>query len=611
LQLLLKKEFNVALFNLRKSVCHSSFMPRSDPEIKKTSKLLNISIMKMISIHLILSFLIFNLAFLNSAIAQSNIKRILFTDHRTHASVKSYQVFKIDTMKPCLLDLRFERANMQEGVVGNDFYGEQKIGFAKGKNSWHDFTDYQPIDSYKRTLCGKVTEYAFHGGREDRSGYSVDIPVVGNIELDVDDDLQIYIKADENNSRLQQNKNRILDLLDNNGEKAWNFIEGELDIHQSHKINYIPSSGFGIYVRTPIVNQTSACLYGAWVVEVAGRLNDGHDNNHEIHPAEQFWWRDKSNDATFYNLVLAVDNSGKFNDRGDFYSQTITANGIENSLVEPWGKSPLDGTFAIPFTVNTGLKEKAIFSISGKSARSVKTKVDDGRMHFLIYRKDTLAFVNETNFDELVNIEFENVGYSNSSNSLVTGFLVIKSRIDKTFGSVLGKKVEVDYAGNLKLEVKQVITTKPVKRHALVKLLSITRLENNSYRGINPNTNHTITQFSPNPNPSNFNEKKLIVKLRKGEGSLSIPINSLDIGQTFNFNNVSFAWGGLITDSYSLSVNCQTNDEYNFPLGELTIAGFLDQTEEENRIAKTLLYSEVSTIQNEVNLFELHFTVYH
>ena len=90
-----------------------------------------------------------------------------------------------------------------------------------------------------------------------------------------------------------------------NAKTPHNLILGEIDIHQSHKQNFLSNRD-----DMPAKSIDYACLYGPWI---ADRGNYGVQSSHgtyfEIHPSEQIWWTEKLKLFIAYcqqTIILAI-----------------------------------------------------------------------------------------------------------------------------------------------------------------------------------------------------------------------------------------------------------------------------------------------------------------
>lgn len=544
-----------------------------------------------------------------SGYTQSTIKKI-----RVNRNNKTYQVFKIDTMKVAKNDGKYERALSQSDIIGNDFYGVQKISMARNKNEdgSQTPTNYIPVDGHKRTFCGAASNYFYKDGTFDK-------------------DHCIYIDVLPGNDLL----NGKINLYNQYGnfEKPWNSIEGEINIHSSNRKYYDPP--FSI-PDTRFTSSNKVCMYGPWVLEIFNKeklekydvldLHKDHQNNNEIHPMEQFWWKERpvNRNAVFYNMALAVDNSGRFNDIGDYYA-------IENrNTFKPWSINPLDGVFAIAFEAQLGMKKKIIYGIYDESNKYAGILTNDGKKHFLVYKNDTLVEINENTNKEILNIDFVNVGYEpiklvinnkktpikvepdrkklakQNEKTTIRGFILIKCKI-AGLDTVISSFRFTDYAGNLKLSVDKNITSTS-KTQVKITLEKIKRMELNSYGGVNEFTHQPMSRFHPLQAAPGFDENGVDIKFRIGTNNFpTIRIQKLEKNQEFTFNNVSLTWEGLVTDNYASFIDCSIPGT-EFPLGELQIGG--DPLLGRNDSWQTVLPVQRGDMQSQnVRVFEFTFKV--
>lgn len=458
----------------------------------------------------------------------------------------------------------FETASKQEGVIGNNFNGAERIGFAIAENSYGTSSDYYPVDGYKRCFCGGIKEYYFR-----------DPGTFGK-----DDDLNILIQIDGNNSLINQHKNRLRDLLGQEYNKKLFEIEGEIDIADNFHRNFTKQADPDLY-RTGIYSYLigkKVCIYGAWVAEHDGVIDeDGiagtgvgeglrHGNNQEIHPADQFWYRvaDTYTPKTHYFLTCAIDNSGRFNANGDY------ENGNPEKL---WSKSPSTNLFAIPFEINKNWKEKIVYRIGEKSNLNAVAPQVDGSRHYLIYNRDTLAEVKEEMNKELVSIDFKNVGtfVLPAGDTVYRGFLVLQTTIKKPEIPLLPE-------GHLKLVVTATrYTSLTAKIRVYVE--SIERLENNSFRERGEGEFGPYTVTVPKPVPPQFNEKSVTFQLsyqNNKKAPITIPL--LEKGQPANIPDYYVDLIVPVNNRFYTGIKFECNTRFNnqvYDLGKTNLSDSL------------------------------------
>ena len=491
--------------------------------------------------------------------AQTKITKTIVADPRQGHSNESIQIFRITSLAPIFFREKFDKAFRQSDVIGNDFYGLQRIGTAYANNHPYERSDYVPVDGYKRTFTGKGYKYEFHGGT-------------------IDDDLTVYIETfDPLISHYTEKMKGYGEFF----EKSLNIIEGEVDIHdvmhKFYKSPYkIPRTDVGIGNRRFADNIS---LYGAWVIE---RGSAGKKNNHEIHPLEQFWWRTDdlrySKNIFNYYLNFAIDNSGRFESRGDFDDD-------DGELVEPWGKSPMDGIFALQFEIDRQKKEKLTYTINNISGKNAVAPFEDPKVHHLVIDNDTIISVIENMNDNIVSIDFTDVGYMHSPQqnpNKIKGFLVLKTKIRRTAN---------DYAGSVRLHVNKKAESKMTRSYR-IEFQKIKRIENNSFRYVDTERNKLYTY--PQPVPAGFNEQSAFLELSySGQSKKSIEIESLSKGQEYPLQGMSFIWKGSLINYIQAKVKCYNNRNKEILLGELVL-------NKNPPVSGQLEESDITTIQFEV-----------
>ncbi len=527
---------------------------------------------------------------------QTTIKKMVVRDHQTNSN---WQVFTVDQLKPMLFDGTYEKAISQHDIIGNDYTAFEKI---LGKNSNADGsatpTNFIPVNDYKMTFCGSLRSYDFHDP----------FPVVGQ-----DNDLEIVLTVDPANPNLTLNKY----LWNSDFSSAWNIMEGEVNIHDAYRDRYPNPAN---------VLESDVCMYGAWVIEQydVTECCFTHANNNEIHPVDQFWYKDHAvgKNNTSYSLNFFVDNSGRFDDREDYYS--IPSGGE----FKPWSKTPMDGIFAVAFEINLKRKDRITYWIEPTSDLGVEPAKDDGKVHYLIYGKDTLVKVYEgaATTKELVNIDFGNIGFIRSNNknvlydsSVIRGFLLIKSTIAGPIGVKQSGETYHSNEGNLRLRVEKQ-TVSDLQENLLITIQKIKRLQDNSYRFLNSFNQRLYTD--PVPIPPHFNEEQVYLTLSAAGQDKSQLIPELVKGQSSDLQNITGTWRGTLSDQYLFNLVC-TNGYGGQVLGSIKITG--SPSPIINGVTQTVLGYQLpdnSSIQNVVpgqpqpphlqikaNLFEITYKI--
>lgn len=299
---------------------------------------------------------------------------------------------------------KWGKASMQNDIIGNDFFTDQKIGFSNS-NRFHTGLDgWKPVDGYKRTLAGVADSiYEFWEGYNN-----VDINIDMNSRNILPDFIQRYQHA-------------VAVGLREDEDAADRGLQIELDQYSSSG-NRLFKTGVS-RPRTKNIDTKPDTLFafGSLVLDV------NHDHKPEIHPAEQIWWRRKENSTDDFYLFFSCDQSDRFDDKRDFDIKQ----GEEQQFI-PWAPRPFKGFFAIPFVVSPG-KTKAQFTIVTLSEENSKKNFTDGKLHFLLYKNDTLAVVKEnTGNNDRVKVSYHNIcnGIDGTGNS-VMGYVVLQMEAGK------------------------------------------------------------------------------------------------------------------------------------------------------------------------------------
>ena len=494
----------------------------------------------------------------------------------------TYQLFRITSLNPRLNNGKYERALQQNDVIGNDYLNDLRIfGINANHDDSHTPTNYHPVDGFKRTFCGTLHSYYYSG-----HWYS-DI-------ANFDKDQCIELEIDENNPLIKGYKylynqyrfHNVLQLTppppkiitDSNWFfEPWNIIEGEINVSKNE-------ADFSFSDL-----RSNVCMFGPWVLELYDSSETHlkeHKNNNEIHPIEQFWYKDQAigKGNTSYRMNFFVDGSERFNNKGDYYGIGPS----EQLLFRPWSKVPMNGSFYLAFEINLKNKEHQTYWTEPISDFGVKPSINDGKNHFLIYGQDTLVSIFEGE-PESVNISFDNVGYKPlKSNfydrSVIQGFIVFSTRIT---GPAHGIPLLND-RGDFRLRVERQIKS-TAKQNLLLQIEKIKRLKPNSFRHFNPVTNITYTDPPP-PIPDTFNENQVFLTMSDGTQTNSLLIPNLPEGEETTIEKLQCLRKGFLTDEYRFEINC-TNGYDGQELGNLIIAGIKPGSADSVRNT-ILLYSQ-------------------
>ncbi|MGB8194195.1 MAG: hypothetical protein WCF67_19850 [Chitinophagaceae bacterium] len=372
---------------------------------------------------LVTAFLAFCLA--SSSFAQTTFSYRNVTDNRKQP-VQRYRNCIITTLGFHINDGKFDRAvNDQLGVIGNDFDGSMEIGMAPAegalyKNIWF------PIDGYKRSFIGKHTAI-----------FSMDL----NDGDASDDDWNVRLETSLSNPLIAANEQKLTN--ENDRKYPINIINGEIDIKQVNKDHLMEYENY-----SPKVFIDHIGMYGPWVSDHGWRSGwissvvGSHGTYIEIHPMEQLWWTEKQGNNRIYHLNMANDNSGRYNERSDFDTDT--------RLVTVWHTNPMKHTYYIPFAIPLR-GETVKYSFARLSENNITARYSDGIDHRLTYKGRTILTIKEPPND-IIKIDFINTGIDpeaflrNERDTIIKGFIKIETSLGKT-GS--------DYAGNLFLRLTE------------------------------------------------------------------------------------------------------------------------------------------------------------
>ncbi len=199
-------------------------------------------IAKSLSIlHIMLFYLISTKAQTPSVIQKVNV----FGHYSRHT------ITKLNFLRPDKYNIAVD---YQLGVIGNDFWGEQKLPNNYNDNSFEKTltsTNYHAVNGYKGTLSGKLVMHGFRreGGK--------------------DDDLKFTIVCNPKTSIGASNYLKIKNRSYN--DYPYPYVEGEIDIQGGFQKFFEPTN---INYGVPTKYSTDICLYGPWVQELYDSRED-------------------------------------------------------------------------------------------------------------------------------------------------------------------------------------------------------------------------------------------------------------------------------------------------------------------------------------------------
>jgi hypothetical protein len=359
--------------------------------------------------------------------AQSPITKTVHDDYSLH------RIERLDFFRPD----RYNRAvNDQLGILGNNIFKDEKLRDSVNPNddlhveigTGDTPTDYFAVNGFKTTLCGKLYLHEFRDGS-------------------IDDDLNLEIVCNPKDPVFADQYQKVKDLK--YAIYPWAMVEGEIDILGITRKLYDPKTPG---LNMPIKFATDVCLHGAWAMEEYQSSEDinpfkGHIDNHEMHPAEQFWWAEKTATGIKYFLNAANDASGRFARTG-------------------WAAHGRLNTFGIAFDVRRpgSTKEKLIYKIDIIADNNITPYVEDGTRHYLVKGADTLVEIIEPKNKNILSVQFMDVGLDpfataqNISDSIIKGIILIQCFM---------KNSELEYA-NVKFVVEKKTKTSIQTRPAVL-----------------------------------------------------------------------------------------------------------------------------------------------
>lgn len=358
-------------------------------------------------------------------------------------------------------DYLFATAN-QLGVIGNSYFKDVKIGTAPVDQYITQTNTHFPVDGFKRTICGTLESFHIKstGWHDDDDDVHFEIrPDFRSIALKEEVNLGIiesnYQKIKRSILKSFASQIAVVDLKSVTAIENYNKKIGEFNrqfpaiSHMFRTLKTVVLSEIDVqdfyqkYLKKYSENVSNqeidcTCSYGPWVHDAANTTFGSYHDNYEIHPAEQVWWVNQQNGNNMYHLYLFNDASNRFDDKDDYDRDDGTFYG-------PWTPNPLDGTFALAFSVRLRAPTQ-VFTINKIIDKNVNVKID-GRTHYLVYKNDTLLRVDEPDGPDVMTVIFNKVGFDPyemlKGDSVIRGFVVITGSIGK----------QGDVSGNLMLKV--------------------------------------------------------------------------------------------------------------------------------------------------------------
>jgi hypothetical protein len=327
----------------------------------------------------------------------------------------------------------------QMGVIGSDFRGPEEIGsaaFQRASHSWYipdniNFwhpqkqpRDHRPNPYFKRTLVGKVIRaepISITGKFKD---HDVCIDIVPN-------DKYMYLITDGH--RREYTDIMSVQWTASRHESGQPSCDDEKSIAEFRRVecevqpDADPNSGTARKFTDLVHARSSPDLaaYGVWIYD------KGHCCHPELHPAEQFWWRDDiSPSEKRYTFSLFVDASKRFwwRDQMD-----------DGSKLKPWGAPPITGTFAIAFETELG-KPALKFEVANIDHWNVVDVPNGDQIYNLVYQNNVLVTFIPHN--SAFKVSFEGVGLAGSNK--IRGFLVLET----TVGRVVQTKTRINLSNH-------------------------------------------------------------------------------------------------------------------------------------------------------------------
>lgn len=323
----------------------------------------------------------------------------------------------------------WETARLQMGIIGNDYRGREEIGTAAFERASNNIAIPDNINFWypqmppndhrkpaKRTLSGQVTR----AGQANIQGTFADFDV--NIDIMPYPKYEYLISSGHKPEFTTLMK--LQDVAYDIKECPPSFKTVEAEIAE----DYWPK-GNHTYGRARLTDMTLSrvgrgiCVYGTWIYDM------GHCCHPEIHPAEQLWWSDTSNNTIKSSLNVVCDASRRFWWRSQM---------DDGTKLKPWAEPPIKGLFAIAFeyalpktVAASGVGYSTLkFDVGYVQHYNLAEYPNANQTYNLVYNgKNIVSFVPHNN---AFKVSFEHVGTSPEDNSKIRGFLVIETSVGKT-----------------------------------------------------------------------------------------------------------------------------------------------------------------------------------
>lgn len=322
----------------------------------------------------------------------------------------------------------WETAKLQMGIIGNDYRGREEIGTAAFERASNnalipDFFNFwypqRPANDhrkpFKRTLSGHVIKAGQANIQGTFADFDVNIHIVPYPKYD-------YLVSTAHKP-LFTSIMKLQDVPYDIKDCPPSFISVEAEIAE----DFWPK-GNHTFGRARLTDMALSrvgrgiCVYGPWI------WDEGHCRQPEIHPAEQLWWSDSSNNRIKSNLNVVCDASRRF-----WWRRQMD----DGTKLKPWAEPPVKGLFAIAFEY--ALPKADVASIGYNTLKfeadyiqhyNLNENPNSNKTYNLVYNgKNIVSFVPNNN---AFKVSFEHVGISPEDNNKIRGFLVLETSVGKT-----------------------------------------------------------------------------------------------------------------------------------------------------------------------------------
>ena len=303
--------------------------------------------------------------------------------------------------------------NHQQGVRGLDHVREEIEMFPAEKFGFLNINNWHPVNGRKETLCGTLHHFNVFDGSGDEMDWNNFVIPSPEFQFLITDVLPL--KGGSGTWCVDDNWHDC--------DGTDNCLEAELTPDETFYNNpWFPKS-----TGDSVLEGRQICTYGPWIHECV------HGHRPEIHPSEQYWWKEKWHDADLWWLMALQDDSNRFDEEDEFDTEDEQSNEWR-----PWGAAPISSRFMIAFEVNPA-GSVLRYEIGEAFAQNVVTKkdadsmedADNGMQHALVYNGDLVLRANENQErDTDIGVTFTDI--CRQPGDTLRGFVSLSTRVGVT-----------------------------------------------------------------------------------------------------------------------------------------------------------------------------------